>query len=278
MKEITIKSAMHLKSESGEYHLVRYEGQDAFNFVHFLDPVVVVTEYGEVKTEKDACIIYSPHIPQEYYALPGGFTNDFVTFSVDDLLYVSRYNLPENQVFYVADGKRITEIVEYISWACFDFQVDHQEDLLSHVHLLLQTLSDSIVSDTPRNQRNYMMKKQFFQLREQMRQSPQGWTVEKMAKAVYLTRSRFTVLYQEIFQTAPKADLIDFTITFAKKQLTGTTNTIAEIARNCGYSSVEHFIRIFRKAEGVTPGQYRKEHLEKMNIKKEKKDEFRTNL
>ena len=258
ISNVVIKSAMHLKSEPGDYHLLRPEGQNAFNFVHFLYPIIIRSDGVEEKTKNDACIIYSPHARQEYHALPEGFTNDFVTFYSDDPLFVSRFGLPENRVFYVEDGKSVTALVEYIAWALIDFQENHQQDLVSHLHLLLRTLSASLISESPRDQRYYLTRKRFTELRGQMRSSPKDWSVDKMAQAVYLTRSRFSFLYREFFQTSPNADLMGFTIDFAKQRLADSKRPIAAIAQDCGYGSVEHFIRLFKKMEGMTPGQYRK--------------------
>ena len=82
-----------------------------------------------------------------------------------------------------------------------------------------------------------------------------------MAQNVYLTRSRFSVLYHDFFKITPSDDLITMTFEYGKRLLLETSETIAEIAHTCGYQSVEHFIRLFSKREGVTPGQYRKKSM-----------------
>lgn len=43
----------------------------------------------------------------------------------------------------------------------------------------------------------------------------------------------------------------------AKELLKNTTDTIGSIAGRVGYMSSNSFIRIFKKIEGITPGQYR---------------------
>ena len=49
-------------------------------------------------------------------------------------------------------------------------------------------------------------------------------------------------------------------ITHAKEMLAGTKQSIEEIAEQSGYYNASTFIRIFKKFEGVTPGQYRTIH------------------
>src|SRR5699024_8425163 len=43
-----------------------------------------------------------------------------------------------------------------------------------------------------------------------------------------------------------------------KRQLRETNNLIKEIIVSVGYQDVSNFNRVFKKMEGVTPGQYRK--------------------
>ena len=44
----------------------------------------------------------------------------------------------------------------------------------------------------------------------------------------------------------------------AKTLLSTTERSVRDIAADVGYDSDKNFIRVFKKYEGVTPGQYRK--------------------
>lgn len=46
-------------------------------------------------------------------------------------------------------------------------------------------------------------------------------------------------------------------LTYAKKLLSSTTLSVTEIAIRLGYSQASGFIRKFRQAEGISPGEYR---------------------
>ncbi|GAA1079380.1 hypothetical protein GCM10009576_099760 [Streptomyces rhizosphaericus] len=46
-----------------------------------------------------------------------------------------------------------------------------------------------------------------------------------------------------------------------KKQLVETDKPIKEIVLDIGYVDVANFTRKFKRAEGVTPGQYRQQHF-----------------
>ncbi|MDP4097818.1 AraC family transcriptional regulator [Paenibacillus sp. P96] len=54
-----------------------------------------------------------------------------------------------------------------------------------------------------------------------------------------------------------------FRLNQAKKLLIETDLPIKDIAERLSYNNPQNFIRYFRKLEGITPGQYRKNHLNK---------------
>jgi AraC-like DNA-binding protein/CheY-like chemotaxis protein len=48
-------------------------------------------------------------------------------------------------------------------------------------------------------------------------------------------------------------------ISLARSLLSSTSMTLMQISITCGYNSQSHFNRIFKKNEGISPGQYRKQ-------------------
>ncbi len=48
----------------------------------------------------------------------------------------------------------------------------------------------------------------------------------------------------------------------ARKLLVSTSLPIAEVSEQCGYGDYRVFTKAFKKAEGVTPSQYRRDFLE----------------
>ncbi len=255
---LKLLGAMHLKTEPADYHLLRENGQNAVNFVHFLSPLCVVIDGLPTHVDKNACILYTPGTRQEYYALGKGFANNFVTFQPDDDELLRKYNLPLNEIFYIEKDQLITGLVEYISWTMSDFGVDHTATVREHIQRLLSTLAENQILNTPKAQREYQTKKRLLQLRERIGENPGVWDVEKMAKAMYFTRSYFFLQYRKHFQISPSEDLIGMTIDHAKMLLRKTDASVGDIAVQCGYKRVEYFIRLFREKEKITPGQFRK--------------------
>lgn len=54
------------------------------------------------------------------------------------------------------------------------------------------------------------------------------------------------------------ADVINCKMNLARELLTSTSDTIAHVAQLCGYDNEEHFMRQFRKNNGVTLTVYRR--------------------
>lgn len=48
----------------------------------------------------------------------------------------------------------------------------------------------------------------------------------------------------------------------AKKLLLSTSLSIAEVAEQSGYGDYRVFTKVFKKTEGVTPSQYRRDFLD----------------
>ena len=260
MLKVNILGVSHRKHELNNFYMLREEGQPALNFVHFTCPVVIILDGVEHITDSNACILYTPGHRQEYKSHNGLLINDYITFQIDDPDFPARFNLPENEIFYVHKGDEITNRLEWISWAVADKTEPHGADIEEAVIELFSILPRLRIDNHPGLKRMFETKQRFTALREDMRKAPQNWSVELMAKHVWLTRSRFSVLYQEFFNISPNADLMDMKTELAKNLLKTTDESISNISKMCGYASVEYFIRMFNERVKKTPLQYRKAH------------------
>ena len=66
--------------------------------------------------------------------------------------------------------------------------------------------------------------------------------------------------FSSLFNTSPKQYIIDMRIQKAKQLLTDTPCSVTDIAEQCGFSSLYHFCRVFKKRTGITPTQYAQEN------------------
>lgn len=254
-----IYGAFYNRTEAEQFHLKEDKGEPLYLFVHFYNPVIIVINGEEITVQKDACIIYSPNEPQEYYSLPGGFTNDYVKF-IPDKNFIEKYNLPLNEIFYINQPEEITNHVSYITWALTDIRVNHQEEMEKHLVSLFGLLSNCLANETPMLKRARANKTRLAALRTRIIENPGNWTVDKMAEEFYLTRSHFCTVYSSVYGISPGKDLLRMRMIHAAKLLTDTDKTVNQISSECGYKNSENFIRSFKKYHNLSPLQYRKAH------------------
>ena len=88
-------------------------------------------------------------------------------------------------------------------------------------------------------------------------------SVDKLAKMASMSRSTFLRRFWEMCKTSPANYLSEIRVSQACLLLKNTDLTITEIAQNCGFFDCSHFIRIFTKSQGITPGVYRKKLISK---------------
>ena len=86
------------------------------------------------------------------------------------------------------------------------------------------------------------------------------WTTDTMARCAGLGVSRLHALFREELDTSPHAWLLAHRITRACEWLASTAVPIAEIALRTGFSEQSALTRALRKATGMTPAAYRRQH------------------
>lgn len=96
-------------------------------------------------------------------------------------------------------------------------------------------------------------------LRERMRADPeQHWSVGDLSEQMHISRSYLHRIYRSLFGKSIIEELIGFRIAKARRLLSESNMSAADVAEQCGYSNYNHFVRQFKESEGITPSQYRK--------------------
>ncbi|MBR0141551.1 MAG: substrate-binding domain-containing protein [Ruminococcus sp.] len=95
-------------------------------------------------------------------------------------------------------------------------------------------------------------------LRNKIMKNPEKpWNISEIADELYLSKSYVQKIYKSYFGKGIIEEMIIFRIEKAKNYLSDTDMTVTEIARECGYSSYNYFVRQFRMTEGISPSEYR---------------------
>ena len=81
-------------------------------------------------------------------------------------------------------------------------------------------------------------------------------TLNDLASAVHMTPKYFCRFFREAVHRTPIDYLNYYRIEAACSEIALTDKTLTEIALDCGFGTLNYFIRQFRRYKGVTPGQY----------------------
>lgn len=85
-------------------------------------------------------------------------------------------------------------------------------------------------------------------------------TLKEVARTVCLSPSYFSTLFRKQTGTSFKAYLERVRLKKAIDLLLNTDAPICEIARQVGYDDANYFARVFRKAHGIAPTEFRRRH------------------
>lgn len=85
-------------------------------------------------------------------------------------------------------------------------------------------------------------------------------SIEALADKVHLNKSYFIRKFKNKFGSSPLKYLSDIKLNNAKILLQDTDCSIDEIAMQCGFCNSSYFSLIFKRENGITPGDYRKKY------------------
>ncbi len=92
-----------------------------------------------------------------------------------------------------------------------------------------------------------------------MHHDPAGkWTATTLASRAGMSRSSFFARFNELVGEPPARYLARWRMWVAADLLKREQLSLGELAERVGYSSEDAFSRVFKKAHGMSPGQYRR--------------------
>lgn len=84
--------------------------------------------------------------------------------------------------------------------------------------------------------------------------------LDELAALAHINKYYLSHAFQKEFGTSPISYLISRRIQESRYLLTDTDHTLSQIAHILGFSSLSYFSQSFRRLEGVSPMEYRREH------------------
>lgn len=94
-------------------------------------------------------------------------------------------------------------------------------------------------------------------VKEHLRERP---SLEELARFVSLSKEHLRFLFQKELGVSPMKYVARLRLQRAQELLLLTSDSMKEIADRLGFDDQHHFTRAFRRAEGMSPSEYRKKH------------------
>lgn len=229
----------------------------------FKTPTKILLDGEEFLTEPYSMIIYESGTSQTFRGLNDAWRFDFVEIAGDEAREViDALKLPLNTLFQVSDPLYVSSLLKKLNRETirkYEFRRITLDIMLRELLLKISSMYQKISSGTPPIRDKYVSALK--SIRKEILVHPeQDWSVPKMAKTLNLSESYFRKLYIMFHGVAPKDDLINIRIQRAEYLMNCEGLSVRETASAVGYSNEYHFIRIFKKRVGVSPGVFLMNH------------------
>jgi len=135
-------------------------------------------------------------------------------------------------------------------------------ELLSILHDLsvsrnMHTLSDTTFSNSELSYNSRRINK----VMEYMNQNfHKNITLGEVSRIVNMTDVSFSRFFKSRTGITFIDSLLELRLGRASRQLIDTTQSVAEIAYNCGFNNISNFNRLFKKKKGCTPKEFRENY------------------
>ncbi|MGN0637379.1 MAG: helix-turn-helix domain-containing protein [Huintestinicola sp.] len=212
---------------------------------------------------ENSFVIISPDAPCRYCAAGDRYTDDWIYFSADEET-VRRFDelgIPINEPVYLGDTESVSHIVHILAFEHYCAEPFHLEIEEHYTEILLLSVSRLIRSGAHISSKMFIEKNhRMTQLRTALHTDPEkALSIDEMAASVNMSRSGFQHLYKKMFGVSVINDVINGRLERAKRLLSSTELTVAEIAAKCGYATEYNFMRQFKSRTGKTPTEYRRQ-------------------
>lgn len=242
-------------THSNQFSIHRPYGSGDYLFIYFKTSALLWLDGAEIVVEKNSVILFNKGTPQNYTANQGSYANDYIHFDADKEHDIR--NLPVDTVMKLPATKQVSKIIKdiYLEYISKNANRHDSMDLLMKI---LFVKINELVAYKPQDTKLYGYYDALLNLRSLIYRHPEEkWTINRLCHQVNLSPSHFQRLYKQTFGTTCIADVISCKLQFAKTSLMATSDTIRDIAVQCGYDNEEHFMRQFKQEFGMTPTEYR---------------------
>ena len=230
----------------GSFSVYRPNGYDCYLALFVKTKAVFYLDGERVVSEPNSFILFNIRTPHRYGAYGDEYVNDWLHFETDELPAI-----PLDTLIPIGNAANISEYFELMSDAFYRCNYQACKFLLRAVLSEVAEISGNSVYRSAYSAKLIELRKSIYAHPEQ------EWSIGGMAERLHVSKPYFQEIYKAAFSVTCGADVISARIEAAKLLMTDTDLPISEIGERCGYESVVHFSRQFKKITGVSPSAYR---------------------
>ena len=205
---------------------------------------------------KEGCVFYiMPGIPHEYYPVDGSWTTCWVVFQGNSLRQLMQdLEFPSFICKKVADIQPLKSIFENI-YASAGNPVRTNEKCSLLIYEYIMAVRRALLFDTDNACPNSVIDAGLIFMNEHY---DRDISLGELASLCHISPQHFCRVFRLETGMRPMEYLTQKRILEAKVLLSSTNQSIAEIGRQTGYEDPAYFGMVFKKHEGISPGQYRR--------------------
>lgn len=162
------------------------------------------------------------------------------------------------------DNEGASRAIESAFWRVLSYKLDR--DVLLRDELTMNALVEIILLAASQNRQQKKLDPRISEVLDILAKGyMEEHSVDKLAAQVSLSPSRLSHLFKEQVGDSIIETLVKYRLNQAEKLLRYTLRPITEIALEVGFHSPDYLTRRFTGSFGVSPSQYRKQQLDKVD-------------
>lgn len=260
------KSSLFYLQEIGEQNLLSTQVSKGENYLSYLFFVVTdgqgKLEYGDTSYVMSVgeCGFLDCQKPYSYYAFHDILSLKYIYFNGSSMAniygeYQKEGGFPcfrvHNSGIYLELLKQIYDIASSAS-GVKDMEI--YTKLMSLLALLMSAGKSVVVPE-----RKIPQKQNVNYVKEYLEQNyKEKITLDQLSEKFYINKFYLTRLFRETFGISVNNYLIQVRIAHAKILLGSSDMSVEKIGFECGIGNANYFTKVFKKWEGMPPGEYRK--------------------
>ncbi|WP_142685248.1 AraC family transcriptional regulator [Chitinophaga polysaccharea] len=213
----------------------------------------IIIDFPEATTDNPTqCVAFS--VDEAYIRSTLQYLNEYYNSEYTDQ---NNWRLQFNSYHFNNDAD-LTEVINKLVRICSstDLSRDIYADL-SMKELLIRILQNQhlqlIADEKDTNSNNSRLHFVLHYINEHL---TENISVDTLCRKAYLSRNIFFKWFKDQFGITPLQYINRERLKLAKQLLADRNNSVGQVSALCGFNDTNYFIRLFRSAEGITPGTY----------------------